>query len=223
MSTSPIQLFQPTYPQPKPLKGFSHINRYWDKRQGVYAAKILPGQFYVSKEGEMVVTVLGSCISACIRDPINKVGGMNHFMLPIQRTNMQASALKPGSTSDAARYGNWAMEYLINEILKNGGKRENLEVKVFGGGKVISHMNQIDVGRQNIDFVWEYLSQEGYKIAANDVGGPNPRKVLYFTDTGSAKVRKLRSVSNDTVYEREVSYSENLKKQSQAGSIELFD
>lgn len=221
--TDPIQLFQPTHPQPKALKGFSHINRYWDKRQGVYAAKILPGQFYVSNTGEMVVTVLGSCISACIRDPINKVGGMNHFMLPIQRENMKAAAFSAGSISDAARYGNWAMEYLINEILKNGGKKENLEIKVFGGGKVISHMNQIDVGKQNIDFVKHYLIQEGLKVAASDVGGPNPRKVLYFTDTGSAKVRKLRSVSNDTVFEREVSYSENINKQAPAGSIELFD
>lgn len=224
MSSTPIQLFAPTHPQPKAPKGFSHINRYWDKRQGVYAAKILPGQFYVSTAGEMVVTVLGSCISACIRDPINNVGGMNHFMLPIQRTNMQETAgLKASGISDAARYGNWAMEYLINEILKNGGKRENLEIKVFGGGKVISHMNQIDVGMQNINFVKNYLQQESLTVAASDVGGPNPRKVLYFTDTGSAKVRKLRSVSNDTVFEREVSYSKNINKESPAGSIELFD
>jgi len=226
MTSSSIQMFMPTHPQPKPLKGFSHINRYWDKRQGVYAAKILPGQFYVSREGEMVVTVLGSCISACIRDPKNGVGGMNHFMLPIQRTNLtpgQVASLKPGSVSEAARYGNWAMEYLINEVLKNGGERRNLEVKVFGGGKVLSHMNQIDVGKQNIDFVQLYLEQEGYGIKAHDVGGPFPRKVLYFTDTGSAKVRKLRSVSNETVYEREVSYSRNINQEPQTGSIELFD
>lgn len=223
MTGIPQQFYKPTHPQPKAPKGFSHVNRYWDKRQGVYAAKILPGQFYVSTAGEMIVTVLGSCISACIRDPINRVGGMNHFMLPIQRGNMQPEGIKPGSLSDAARYGNWAMEFLINEILKNGGERKNLEVKVFGGGKVISHMSQIDVGRQNIDFVMAYLEQEGFKILAQDVGGPHPRKVLYFPDTGSVKVRKLRTVSNRTVYEREVSYSENLKKESPEGSIELFD
>lgn len=226
MSQNGIPMHMPTHPQPKPLPGFSHINRYWDKRQGVYAAKILPGQFYVSTTGEMVVTVLGSCISACIRDPINRVGGMNHFMLPIQRSNMTSAALgnlKPGSLSDAARYGNWAMEYLINEILKNGGNRRNLEVKIFGGGKVLSNMNQIDIGKQNIDFVKLYLQEEGLRIAAEDVAGPYPRKVLYFTDTGSVKVRKLRTVSNETVYEREVSYSRNITKEPQAGSIELFD
>ncbi|MDX1694629.1 MAG: chemoreceptor glutamine deamidase CheD [Ketobacteraceae bacterium] len=226
MTSSSAPMYMPTHPQPKPLRGFSHINRYWDKRQGVYAAKILPGQFYVSREGEMVVTVLGSCISACIRDPVNRVGGMNHFMLPIQRNNMSPSgvaSLTPGSVSEAARYGNWAMEYLINEILKNGGERGNLEVKVFGGGKVLSHMNQIDVGKQNIDFVRLYLEQEGFRVAAHDVGGPFPRKVLYFTDTGSAKVRKLRSVSNETVYEREVSYQQNINSEPATGSIELFD
>lgn len=222
MTGHSVPLYQPSHPQPKPLRGFSHINRYWDKRQGVYAAKILPGQFYVSRDGEMVVTVLGSCISACIRDPINGIGGMNHFMLPIQKTGA-ASSIKPGSLSEAARYGNWAMEYLINEILKNGGERKNLEVKVFGGGKVLSNMNQIDVGRQNIDFVHMYLNEEGFAVKAEDVGGPCPRKVLYFTDTGSAKVRKLRSVSNETVFEREVSYSRNINTEPQAGSIELFD
>lgn len=226
MTQNSIPMHMPTHPQPKALHGFSHINRYWDKRQGVYAAKILPGQFYVSKEGEMVVTVLGSCISACVRDPINKVGGMNHFMLPIQRNNVSPTtlnSLKPGSVSDAARYGNWAMEYLINEIIKNGGERRNLEVKIFGGGKVLSHMNQIDIGKQNIDFVRLYLEEEGFRIAAEDVAGPFPRKVLYFTDTGSVKVRKLRTVSSETVYEREVSYSRNINQKPQTGSIELFD
>lgn len=222
MNPNTVTFHAPTHPQPKPLRGFSHINRYWDKRQGVYAAKILPGQFYVSTAGEMVVTVLGSCISACVRDPMKGVGGMNHFMLPIQRTTAP-SAVKPGSLSEAARYGNWAMEYLINEVLKNGGDRKNLEVKIFGGGKVLSHMNQIDVGKQNIDFVRLYLEQEGFKVAAEDVGGPFPRKLLYFTDTGSAKVRKLRTVSNETVFEREVSYSKNINQKPQTGSIELFD
>ncbi len=223
INPNPVKSYAPTHPQPKAPRGFSHLSRYWDKRHGVYAAKILPGQFYVSTAGEMVATVLGSCISACVRDPINKVGGMNHFMLPIQRENgAGVNGFSTNGISDAARYGNWAMEYLINEILKNGGRRENLEVKVFGGGKVISQMNRIDVGMQNINFVKNYLQQEGLRVAASDVGGPNPRKVLYFTDTGSAKVRKLRSVSNDTVFQREVSYSDNINKESPAGSIELF-
>lgn len=213
--------FNPTHPQPAALKGFSHINRYWDKMQGVYAAKILPGQFYISATGEMVVTVLGSCISACIRDKYRGVGGMNHFMLPAQRENMDKATA--GAFSESARYGNWAMEYLINEILKNGGEKRNLEVKVFGGGKVLESMNQIDIGRKNIDFVKAFIINEGLQLAAEDVGGIYPRKVLYFPDTGSVKVKKLKTVRNDVVLERERSYARTINTTPAQGDIELFD
>ena len=213
--------YQPTHPQPKAPKGFDHINRYWDKQQGVYAAKILPGQFYVSVAGEMIVTVLGSCISACVRDRYNGVGGMNHFMLPVQRENMEAGVLS--ALSESARYGNWAMEYLINEVLKNGGEKRNLEVKVFGGGKVLESMSQIDIGRKNIDFVRHFITSEKLSLAAEDVGGLYPRKVLYFSDTGSVKVRKLKTVRNDVVFERERSYARTINTKPTQGDIELFD
>lgn len=209
----------PSTPQAKALKGFEHINRYWDKRLGVYAAKILPGQFYVSTTGEMVVTVLGSCVSACIRDPINGVGGMNHFMLPIQ--NSEKNNVNPDLT-EAARYGNWAMEYLINEVLKNGGVRKNLEVKLFGGGRVLAGMNQMDVGRKNIDFILHYLDQENIRVAVQDLGGVYPRKVLYFSDTGSVKVRKLKTTRNNVVYERENDYANVINQKPTQGEIELF-
>lgn len=213
--------YQPTHPQPKAPKGFGHINRYWDKQQGVYAAKILPGQFYVSVAGEMIVTVLGSCISACVRDKYNGVGGMNHFMLPVQRENMEAGPLS--AFSESARYGNWAMEYLINEVLKNGGEKRHLEVKVFGGGKVLESMSQIDIGRKNIDFVHQFITSEKLSLAAEDVGGLYPRKVLYFSDTGSVKVRKLKTVRNDVVFERERSYARTINTKPAQGDIELFD
>lgn len=206
---------------PKAPKGFSHINRYWDRNQEVFAAKILPGEFYVSTEGEMIVTVLGSCISACIRDRYNNVGGMNHFMLPLQKENM----INENSfiASESARYGNWAMEFLINEILKNGGNKRNFEVKIFGGGKVLESMNNIDIGRKNIEFVQEFISNEALSLAAEDVGGVFPRKVLYFPDTGSVKVRKLKSVRNDVVFEREEMYSRTINTKPSEGDIELFD
>ncbi len=212
---------EPHGKQPKAPKGFAHINRYWDKKQGVYAAKILPGEFYVSIAGEMIVTVLGSCISACVRDKYNGVGGMNHFMLPMQRENMNARTLS--ALSESARYGNWAMEYLINEVLKNGGDKRNLEVKIFGGGKVLESMNQIDIGRKNIEFVHQFIANEGLKLAAEDVGDQFPRKVLYFPDTGSVKVRKLKTVRNDVVFERERSYARSINTTPTQGDIELFD
>ncbi|HVL02520.1 MAG TPA: chemoreceptor glutamine deamidase CheD [Dongiaceae bacterium] len=209
----------PDRPQPRAPRGFSHINRYWDKHQGVYAAKILPGEFYVSTAGEMIVTVLGSCISACIRDRNNGIGGMNHFMLPMQR---EATTANPTLVSESARYGNWAMEYLINEILKNGGDKRNLEVKIFGGGRVLENMQQIDVGQQNIQFVRRFIVHEALYLAAEDVGGIYPRKVLYFPDTGSVKVRKLKTTRNDVVFERERNYAHTLTTRPAQGDIELF-
>lgn len=221
MKHSVTSQFQPSYPQPKAPKGFAHINRYWDKQQGVYAAKILPGQFYISTGGEMIVTVLGSCISACVRDRYRGIGGMNHFMLPVQRENLDPGVLS--ALSESARYGNWAMEYLINEILKNGGDKRHLEVKVFGGGKVLESMSQIDIGRKNIEFVHQFITNEGLSLAAEDVGGLFPRKVLYFPDTGSVKVRKLKTVRNDVVFEREQSYARTINSTPAQGDIELFD
>lgn len=210
---------------PKALPEFSHINRYYDPKQEAYAAKILPGEFYVSQHGEMIVTVLGSCVAACIRDVQIGVGGMNHFMLPLNRSEEDARTLSPqqirDAVSDSARYGNWAMEYLINGILKCGGKKQNLEVKLFGGGKVLEAIQTIDVGKDNIDFVKKYLETEGLNLVASDLGSDCPRKVLYFSDTGAVKIKRMRTITNTTVAEREVSYVKNLDG-SKAGDIDIF-
>jgi len=208
------------HPLQSALPGFEHVNRYWDKRMNLPAAKIMPGEFYVSKSGEMIVTVLGSCISACIRDVQLGIGGMNHFMLPVQGEH--SSEQWGNSNSSASRYGNWAMEFLINEILKLGGTRRNLEIKVFGGGNVLSSMT--DIGERNIAYVRKYIYEENFELAAEDVGDIFPRKVLYFPDTGSVKVRKLRETLNDTVLQREINYSKNLNDEpSVSGDVELFD
>lgn len=204
---------------PRSLPGFEHINRYWDKRMNLAAAKIMPGEFYVSLHGEMIVTVLGSCVSACIRDRVHGIGGMNHFMLPVQGEHSSAQ-WGSSDVSSASRYGNWAMEFLINEILKAGGERKNLEVKVFGGGNVLSNMTNI--GARNIEFVKSYIADEGLQIVASDVGDQFPRKVLYFPDTGAVKVRKMRQTRNDTVIQREKAYIEDINKQPKSGEIELF-
>lgn len=208
------------HPLPQVLPGFEHVNRYWDKQMNLPAAKIMPGEFYVSRSGEMIVTVLGSCISACIRDVQIGVGGMNHFMLPEQ--GQHSTANWGDAVSSASRYGNWAMEFLINEILKLGGTRRNLEIKIFGGGNVLSNMT--DIGERNISFVKNYIYQENFEVKAQDVGDIFPRKVLYFPDTGAVKVRKLREISNDTLLQRERRYSQTLNdKPSSSGDVELFD
>jgi chemotaxis protein CheD len=204
-------------PQPRVIRGFEDINRYWDRQNHVWAAKILPGEYYVTTSEELIVTVLGSCISACVRDPIFGVGGMNHFMLP-----SSSAAERYGSMqlSDAARYGNYAMEHLINDILKQGARRENLELKLFGGGKVMAKLS--DVGLRNIEFVQEYVHTEGLNVVAEDLGDIYPRKILYNPITGKVRMKKLRSMHNNTVFERETRYMQQLKQEPVAGEVELF-
>ena len=204
----------------KPLTGFEHINRYWDKNMQVPAAKILPGECYVSNRGEMIVTVLGSCIAACVRDVKKGIGGMNHFMLPIQTE--QHTITRANSVNPALCYGNWAMEFLLNSILKMGGQRENLEVKLFGGGRVLAGMNNIDIGRKNIEFALSFLEKEGLRVQSRDLGDEYPRKVLYFPDTGAVKLRKMRTVANDTVQRREKAHFDSMVKRPPTGDVELF-
>ena len=199
---------------PKPLRGFENINRYWDTQFQTIAAKILPGEYYVSKQNEAIVTVLGSCISACIRDTKIKIGGMNHFMLP-ENTNETDSW-----DSLATRYGSYAMEHMINDILKNGGSRENLEIKITGGGKIIQSTN--DIGKKNYLFVKKYLFMENLEIISEDVGDIYPRKVRYCPITGSLKVKKLKSLANQTVIERENQYRKEIDTQPVSGDVELF-
>ena len=202
---------------PGPLKGFEDIKRYWDKTSAKLTAKILPGEVYVTKEDEAIVTVLGSCVSACIRDPVFGIGGMNHFMLPISKESSSESQV-----GLATRYGNYAMEKLINEILKNGGMRKNLEVKIFGGGRVLSNMHMLDIGQRNISFVKEYIATEDLRLLSEDVGDKYPRKVQYFPLTGRVRMKKLRAMHNTTIVDREQNYLKMIAKEPDTTSIELF-
>ncbi len=201
------------------VEGFEHIHRYWDRDHDIVAAKILPGEYYVTKENELITTVLGSCISACIRDKESGIGGMNHFMLP--ETN--AAKFKRGSAAlidNANRYGNYAMEHLINTILSNGGKRKNLEVKVFGGGKIIPTLT--DVGTKNVEFILDYIDQEGLNILSQDLGDIYPRKVIYFPKTGKVGMKKIQDLHNDSIAQRERQYSHSIKNAPVEGDVELF-
>lgn len=198
------------------LPGFEHIRRRWDDVYQAFTARILPGEFYVTNQEEGISTTLGSCISACIRDKRSGLGGMNHFMLP---SDEKGSTLA-SSLSAATRYGNHAMEHLINTILRNGGRRENLEVKLFGGGRIIANMT--DVGRRNIAFVLDYLATENLEAVAADVGNTFPRMVIYFPTTGKVRVKRLRSLHNNTIAAEETRYIESINKQPISGDVELF-
>jgi len=204
---------------PKSLPGFEGINKYWDQRHNSFVAKILPGEFYVGRTQEWIATTLGSCVSACIWDPGYRIGGMNHFMLPL--TEQAKDKVVWGNVaSDATRYGNYAMEHLINELLANGGQRGNLQAKLFGGGKVLAQRN--DIGAKNVDFVLEYLELEKIPIVASDLGDDYPRKVMFDPISGRAIMKKIRHIHNNTIQAREERYKNQLIREPTEGDIELF-
>jgi chemotaxis protein CheD len=190
--------------------------RYFDKKFSVEAAKILPGEYYATDKDMLLVTVLGSCVAACIRDVRLNVGGMNHFMLP----RSEQDPKNPVSMS--ARYGTFAMEILINQLLKMGARRETMEAKVFGGGNVLRGFSINSIGESNASFVTEYLKAEGIHVAANDMLGIFPRKIYYFPASGRVLVKKLRDLHNQTIVERESEYNNRLRNVDVSGDVEFF-
>lgn len=207
-------------PQPPALRGFEHLQRFWEPDTDRWTAKILPGEYYVTCHDEAITTVLGSCVSACVRDPKRGVGGMNHFLLPQDSPASRNTWLDP-AVRLATRYGSYAMESLINDLLKVGAARERLEIKLFGGGRVLTSLT--DVGARNIDFVHDFVRIEGLRIAAEDVGGTQPRKIVYFPAEGRVRVRKLRAIENRSIADREQIYLESLGRQPDGGEVELFE
>jgi len=188
-------------------------NRYFDRQFDVEAVKVLPGEYFVTTSEMMLVTVLGSCVSACIRDRDKGLGGMNHFMLADADSADQVAS---------ARYGTFAMEVLINHLLKLGSRRGSLEAKVFGGGRVMATLTSSQVGDKNASFVLNYLQTEGIPVKAQDLLDVHPRKVYFFPFSGRVLVKKLVRMHNDTVIRREKEYADRLNEGPVSGDIELF-
>jgi chemotaxis protein CheD len=205
------------YSRPAPdheyVEGFA-TNLYHDRNFDSPAAKILPGEYYVTQKEMVLVTVLGSCVAACIRDTETGIGGMNHFMLPDEGGKEVVSS--------SARYGTYAMEMLINHLLKNGARRNRLEAKVFGGGAVLASLSSSTVGTRNAEFVLQYLQTEKIPVVAKDLLDAYPRKIYFFPNSGRVLVRKLHRVHNDTLYSREKEYRSRIEHSEVAGDIELF-
>ncbi len=191
-------------------------NIYFDKNFNHQAVKLLPGEYYVTDKDLLLVTVLGSCVAACIRDCYSGIGGMNHFMLP----DGGGDASSPMNAS--ARYGTYAMEILINQLLKLGARRCNLEAKVFGGGNVLDGLTVANVGQRNANFVLKFLRTEKIRVNAQDLVDIYPRKVYFFPKTSKVMVKKLRSIHNNTISQREKDYSMRLRKVETGGEVELF-
>jgi chemotaxis protein CheD len=188
---------------------FAHVRRFRDSRFPYEIAAILPGEFFVSASPMIVYTVLGSCVSACIRDPVAGVGGMNHFMLPAQNGGQSGDAWGEEST----RYGSYAMESLIHEILKRGGLKSRLEVKLFGAGRIYD--GHIDIGARNTEWIISYVNTEGLSIVGHDLGDVYPRKIYYFTESGRVLMKRIERIKNRTIIDRELEYAAKLKSVEQ--------
>lgn len=200
-------------------RGFEEVlspHLYFDREHNTEAAKILPGEYYATGRDMVLVTVLGSCVCACIRDKVSGIGGMNHFMLP------DSGQDRNNPLGESARYGTYAMEILINQLLKMGAKRSNFEAKVFGGASVLRGFTVNNVGERNAEFVLQFLKTENIAVAAQDLLDTNPRKVYYFPSTGLVRVRELKQVHNDTIINREAEYNKRLQYAKLEGDVELF-
>jgi chemotaxis protein CheD len=184
---------------------------YRDHHFNQDAVKVLPGEYYVTTDDMLVMTVLGSCIAACIWDPKVRVGGMNHFMLP------------DGGGDTSGRYGSYAMELLINEMIKLGARRETMQAKVFGGGQVMHGFTTMNVGERNTQFVLDYLQTERIAVISKDVLDIHPRKVCYFPASGKAMVKRLAHAHPETLetQARQGSVA-SVVKATAGGSVDLF-
>lgn len=200
--------------RPDPLAQWG-ARRHLDRETGVMHVKIGPGDYYVTKSAdEMLVTILGSCVAVCIRDPFVGVGGMNHFLLA------ESESGDWGGISAATRYGNHAMETLINDIIALGGLRSRFEVKIFGGGHVIE--SSMAIGQKNVEFAEQYLASEGMPIAAKHVGGVLPRRIHYFPKTGKVQMLQLRRSSDAAVFQKEIEFKRRMAAKPVEGGVDLF-
>lgn len=181
--------------------------RYFDNQFQREAVKILPGEYFITHRDTLIVTVLGSCVSVCLRDTHTGVGGMNHFMLPDSEQHLES-----------ARYGTYAMEVLIGHLLKQGAHRANLEAKVFGGGHVLSSFEFNEVGTRNVEFALRYLRNAGIPVVARDLLDVYARKLYFFPATGRVLVRKIVTLNNNTLLERETEYLHKLNQKRASGT-----
>lgn len=191
---------------------FNSPSRYYNQLDEKIIVNVHSGEYHVADSPEeLMVTILGSCVAACVFDPFSKVAGMNHFLVP---GNIM---LDP-----SPRYGIFLMEYMINEVLKRGGIRSRLIVKIFGGASLMEG-SSLEIGQQNIKFAQEYFANEGMEIAASDVGGNYARRIHFNANNGKVMLRKLsRNEDFDRVIKEEKNYSENISTTKNPGNIDLF-
>ena len=195
-------------------------NRYYDSHLDCEVVKILPGEFYATTQDTTIVTVLGSCVAVCLRDYKKCIGGMNHFLLPTEASPLSLSSISP--ISESARYGVFAMELLVNQMLKLGADKRRLEAKVFGGGNVLKGFTGVSVGERNAEFILDYLDTENIPLLAEDLLGIYPRKVYFSPGSGKVNVKKIKSMNNSTIMDRESEYRMGIRYSAKSGEVDLF-
>jgi len=194
----------------------AEAKRYFDRQRQAWMVRVVQGNYQVTSDPSVIYhTILGSCISACIRDPLAGIGGMNHFLLPSGDTS--AAEMASGA---ASRYGTYAMELLVNAILSRGGSRSRLEVKLFGGGNVVKGIE--GMGHKNADFIEEFVKLEKLHVASKHLRGDAARRVEYNPHTGKARMLLVSTDATEAVVREEVKRSVRVDT-SAAGDIELFD
>jgi len=191
--------------------------RYFDREFKVDSVKIQPGQYYAGTGEGSICTVVGSCVSTCLWDPLERIGGMNHFMLPGDHSSVASPWGLP------ARFGIYAMELLINEMIHLGADRRRLVAKVFGGARVLQGFESLDVGAMNSKFVVNFLREEGIQLQAQDLLGTAPRKIHFFPATGKVQLKRLHlQAADDAVQRQEREYLARLADATGGGEIEIF-
>jgi len=190
---------------------------YYEREFERNAVKVMPGEYFVSADDIVLATVLGSCVAACVWDPSARVGGMNHFMLPGDGSRTG----RHDWIGLAGRYGVFAMEQLINELIKRGARKANLEAKVFGGSAVLKNLTALNVGERNADFVLDFLRTEGIRLAAQDLLDVCPRRVVFFPASGRALCRKLPQ-ADASIVNAEQQYNARINTAKSGGDVELF-
>ncbi|SFB84808.1 chemotaxis protein CheD [Marinospirillum celere] len=188
---------------------------YYDSYFEMQAVKLLPGEYYVTGQDKLLVTVLGSCVAACIHDPVKGIGGINHFMLPVDGREEEL-------INSSIRYGSHALEVLLNQLYKLGAQKESLQAKVFGGGDVLMAPESHQIGERNAEFLLDYLNAEQIPVVSKSLLGPWPQKIYFFPASGRVLVKKLKRLNNKTIFEREAEYFQRLLNIEVAGNIELF-
>ena len=177
----------------------------------------MPGEYYVSWAPSEITTLLGSCVAACLWDSKRKIGGMNHFMLP----DSPAEAHGLGDKTKSMRYGLYAMEVLVNDLLAMGAKREHLQAKVFGGSNITGALNTRHIGRRNAEFVIDFLHKDKIKVVASDLAGPHSRRIRFNTQNSAVRVERVAS-ANSAALQQETPYSEKINKDPVNGDIVFF-